>query len=146
MATTFGGASSRPRFITWRAAPAGRSRPSSATRCTAACWRNLIALRLLKQEVARRQLTASDAELAEAMKGMRQQFPTEAAFKQALTAQKMTLEQLREETRAQVLVSKMLQQEVGPQIAVKPTEIVASTKRTPTSSSSPRRCAPVTCS
>ncbi len=84
---------------------------------------DLIALRLLKQEVARRQLTASDAELAEALKGMRQQFPTEAAFKQALTAQKMTLEQLREETRAQVLVSKMLQQEVGSQIAVKPTEI-----------------------
>ena len=84
---------------------------------------DLIALRLLKQEVARRQLTASDAELAEAMKGMRQQFPTEAAFKQALTAQKMTLEQLREETRTQVLVSKMLQQEVGSQVAVKPTEI-----------------------
>ena len=84
---------------------------------------DLIALRLLKQEVARRQLTASDAELAEAMKGMRQQFPTEAAFKQALTAQKMTLEQLREETRTQVLVSKMLQQEVAAQVAVKPTEI-----------------------
>jgi peptidyl-prolyl cis-trans isomerase C len=57
------------------------------------------------------------------MKGMRQQFPTEAAFKQALIAQKMTLEQLREETRTQVLVSKMLQQEVGSQIAVKPTDI-----------------------
>ena len=84
---------------------------------------DLIALRLLKQEVARRQLTASDAELAEAMKGMRQQFPTEAAFKQALTAQKMTLEQLRQETRTQVLVSKMLQQEVASQVAVKPTEI-----------------------
>jgi peptidyl-prolyl cis-trans isomerase C len=84
---------------------------------------DLIALRLLKQEVARRQLTASDAELAEAMKGMRQQFPTAAAFKQALTAQKMTLEQLREETRTQVLVSKMLQQEVASQVAVKPTEI-----------------------
>ena len=84
---------------------------------------DLIALRLLKQEVARRQLTATDAELAEAMKGMRQQFPTEAAFKQALIAQKMTLEQLREETRTQVLVSKMLQQEVGSQIAVKPTDI-----------------------
>jgi peptidyl-prolyl cis-trans isomerase C len=84
---------------------------------------DLIALRLLKQEVARRQLTASDAELAEAMKGMRQQFPTEAAFKQALTAQKMTFEQLREETRTQVLVSKMLQQEVASQVAVKPTEI-----------------------
>ena len=84
---------------------------------------DLIALRLLKQEVARRQLTATDAEMTDAMKQMRQQFPTEAAFKQALTAQKMTLEQLRDETRTQVLVSKMLQQEVGSQIAVKPTEI-----------------------
>lgn len=84
---------------------------------------DLIAMRLLKQEVARRQVTATDAEMAEAMKQLRGQFPTEAAFKQALTSQKMTLEQLRQETRTQVLVSKMLEQEVGSQIAVTPTDI-----------------------
>jgi peptidyl-prolyl cis-trans isomerase C len=83
----------------------------------------LIAMRLLKQEVARRQVSATDAEMAEAMKQMRGQFDTETAFKQALTAQRMTVEQLREETRTQVLVSKMLQQEVGSQIAVKPADI-----------------------
>jgi peptidyl-prolyl cis-trans isomerase C len=83
----------------------------------------LIAMRLLKQEVTRRQVTATDAEMAEALKQMRGQFPTEAAFKQALTAQRMTVEQLREETRTQVLVSKMLQQEVASQIAVKPADI-----------------------
>jgi peptidyl-prolyl cis-trans isomerase C len=83
----------------------------------------LIAMRLLKQEVTRRQVTATDAEMAEALKQMRGQFPTEAAFKQALTAQRMTVEQLREETRTQVLVSKMLQQEVGSQIDVKPADI-----------------------
>ena len=92
---------------------------------------DLIALRLLKQEVGRRQVTATDAEMAEAMKQLRQQFPTEAAFKQALTAQNMTIEQLREETRTQVLVSKMLEHEVGSQIAVKPTDISAFYEKNP---------------
>jgi peptidyl-prolyl cis-trans isomerase C len=92
---------------------------------------DLIAMRLLKQEVARRHLSATDAEMADAMKQLRQQFPTEDAFKQALTAQRMTLEQLRDETRTQVLVSKLLQQEVASQIAVKPTEISAFYEKNP---------------
>jgi peptidyl-prolyl cis-trans isomerase C len=83
----------------------------------------LIAMRLLKQEVARRHVVATDAEMDEAMKQVRKQFPTEAAFTQALAAQKMTAPQLREETRTQVLVSKMLEQEIGPQISVKPADI-----------------------
>jgi peptidyl-prolyl cis-trans isomerase C len=83
----------------------------------------LIAMRLLKQEVARRHVIATDAEMDEAMKQVRKQFPTEAAFTQALAAQKMTAPQLREETRTQVLVSKMLEQEIGPQISVKPADI-----------------------
>jgi len=92
---------------------------------------DLIAMRLLKQEVKRRQLSATDAEMADAMKQLRQQFPTEDAFKQAVTAQRMTLEQLRDETRTQVLVSKLLQQEVASQIAVKPTEISAFYEKNP---------------
>ena len=92
---------------------------------------DMIAVRLLKQEVQRRHLTATDAELGDAMKELRQQFPSETAFKQALNAQKMTLGQLRDETRTQLLVSKMLQQEVGSQVAVKPADISAFYEKNP---------------
>jgi peptidyl-prolyl cis-trans isomerase C len=92
---------------------------------------DMIAMRLLKQEVLRRQLTATEAELAAAVKQLRQQFPSEAAFSQALKAQKMTLDQLRDETRTQLLVSKMLDKEVGSQVAVKPAEVSAFYEKNP---------------
>jgi peptidyl-prolyl cis-trans isomerase C len=92
---------------------------------------DMIAMRLLKQEVLRRQLTATEAELAAAVKQLRQQFASEAAFSQALKAQKMTLDQLRDETRTQLLVSKMLDKEIGPQVAVKPADVSAFYEKNP---------------
>ena len=84
---------------------------------------DLISFRLLKQEAERRQLAPDDAELAAAMKELRGQFPNEAAFKQALAAQKMTLDQLRQETRDKLVVSQLLESEIGTAVAVTPTEI-----------------------
>jgi peptidyl-prolyl cis-trans isomerase C len=92
---------------------------------------DMIAMRLLKQEVLRRQLTATEAELAAAVKQLRQQFASEAAFSQALKAQKLTLDQLRDETRTQLLVSKMLDKEIGPQVAVKPADVSAFYEKNP---------------
>ncbi len=84
---------------------------------------NMIALRLLKQETARRHMTATDAELDAAMKQVRGQFPSEAAFEQALSSQKLTLAQLRDEMRQNLLISRMLDQELAPQLQVKPSEV-----------------------
>jgi peptidyl-prolyl cis-trans isomerase C len=84
---------------------------------------DLIAFRLLKQEAERRQLQPSDAELNAALKELRGQFPNEAAFKQALAAQKMTLEQLRQETREKLVVNQLLEGEVGASVVVTPAEI-----------------------
>ena len=92
---------------------------------------DLISIRLLKQEVARRQLTVTDAEMAEAIRQVRGQL-NDAAFKQALASQNMTLEKFRDETRTQVLVSKVLEQEVGSKIAITPARSAASTRRTRT--------------
>ena len=92
---------------------------------------DMIAMRLLKQEVLRRQLTATEAELAAAVKQLRQQFASEAAFSQALKAQKMTLDKLRVETRTQLLVSKMLDKEIGSQVAVKPADVSAFYEKNP---------------
>jgi peptidyl-prolyl cis-trans isomerase C len=84
---------------------------------------NLIAFRLLRQETTRRHLTATSEELDAAMKQVRGQFPNEAAFKQALTSQKLTLAQLRDETRANLLIARMLDQELASQVEVKPSEV-----------------------
>jgi peptidyl-prolyl cis-trans isomerase C len=84
---------------------------------------NMIAFRLLRQETTRRKLTATNEELDAAMKQVRGQFPNETAFQQALTSQKLTLAQLRDETRANLLISRMLEQELASQLQVKPSEV-----------------------
>jgi peptidyl-prolyl cis-trans isomerase C len=84
---------------------------------------DLVAFRLLKQEAERRQLSPSDADLNAAMKELRGQFPDEGAFKQALAAQKMTLQQLRQETRDKLLVDGLLEQEIGAGVTISPADI-----------------------
>ncbi len=91
----------------------------------------MIAFRLLKQESLRRQVTATDAELEAAMKQVRAQFPNDAAFQDALKAQKITVDELRKETRSNLLISKMLDQEITPQLTVKPSDISAFYEKNP---------------
>jgi peptidyl-prolyl cis-trans isomerase C len=91
----------------------------------------LITLRLLKQEVSRQQMTVPDTELEGAMQQLRGQFPDEKRFQQALQSEHLTLVQLREQTRANLAVSKLLEREVGPKISVKPTDISAFYEKNP---------------
>jgi peptidyl-prolyl cis-trans isomerase C len=84
---------------------------------------DLVAFRLLKQEAERRQLAPTEADVNAAMKELRGQFPNEGAFKQALAAQKMTLQQLRQETRDKLLVNELLEQEVGAGVTITPADI-----------------------
>jgi peptidyl-prolyl cis-trans isomerase C len=78
----------------------------------------LIGLRLLLQESQSRKLAVPDAEIEERVAMIRKQFPTEEAFKKELAAQKATLEQVRTETRQELLVARLLEAEVGPKMAV----------------------------
>jgi peptidyl-prolyl cis-trans isomerase C len=91
----------------------------------------MVAVRLLQQEAARRQLTVDSARLEAALKQLRSQFPTDAAFKQALVAQKMSLDDLRKEARQNLVVTDMLEQEVGKQIDVKPSDVSAFYEKNP---------------
>jgi peptidyl-prolyl cis-trans isomerase C len=92
---------------------------------------DLVAFRLVRQEALRRQVPVADAELEEAMKQVRSQFPDEARFKAALASQKMTLPQLRDETRTNLMVSKTIEQEVAAQVVVKPSDISAFYEKNP---------------
>jgi peptidyl-prolyl cis-trans isomerase C len=92
---------------------------------------DMLAFKLLKQEADRRHVTLTDQELDEAVKQMRQQFPTEAAFKQAMADQKLTLAQVRDQARSSMLVQKLLDQEVSGSVDVKPADISAFYEKNP---------------
>jgi hypothetical protein len=105
---------------------------------------DMVAYRLLKQEVKARNLTVADTEVDARIAAFRQQAGSDANFKAALQAQQMTEATLRENARLDLMVGKLLDQEVNQKVLVKPTDIAASTRRTPIASSRARRCARAT--
>lgn len=85
----------------------------------------LISYRLLVQESKTRNVVVTDAELDASVGEIRGQFPDEAAFKAALTAQSKTLDDFRRETRENMIIEKMLRAEVEPKVKVGQPEIQA---------------------
>lgn len=91
----------------------------------------LVGYRLLAQEVAKRKLTIPDAAVDQRVAEMRQQFPTEEAFRQTLERQQATLDELRSNIRLQLSIDKMLEGELGPQISVTPEAIAEFYQKNP---------------
>jgi peptidyl-prolyl cis-trans isomerase C len=73
----------------------------------------LVEYTLLQQEAKARNLTVSDAEVDERMKAMQGQFPTEEAFKKALSARDMSIDRLRDDTRVDMVIGKLMDNEVA---------------------------------
>jgi peptidyl-prolyl cis-trans isomerase C len=99
----------------------------------------MIGYRLLIQETKTRKLVVADTELNQRISQIQSQFPSEEAFKQALTQQNVTLEQLRDNARNDLLVGNMLQTEVGSKTTVTPAEIDDFYKKNPTQFQRPER-------
>jgi len=83
----------------------------------------LIGFKLLVQESKARNVTVADTDIDARMAQVRSQFPSEEAFKQALDQQKITVDQLRADARSEMQVTKMLQTEVDPKVAVSPAKL-----------------------
>lgn len=83
----------------------------------------LIGYKLLTQEAAARKVTISDAEVDTGVSQIRGQFPTQEAFDKAIAEQGMTLAKVKEQTRADLLITKVLQAEIESKIAVGDKEI-----------------------
>lgn len=81
---------------------------------------DMIGYRLIIQEAKARKIAVADADVDAQIAQIRAQFPNEAQFQQALTAQKTTLEAVRNDTRDEMSASKLVETEVGSKIAVKP--------------------------
>jgi peptidyl-prolyl cis-trans isomerase C len=89
----------------------------------------LIAYRLLIQETKARKMAIFDADVDARVAEIKKQFPSEEAFKQTLAQQKMTEAQLREDAKADMLVTKMLEFEV--KVSVPPQEVTAFYQQNP---------------
>lgn len=83
----------------------------------------LVAFHVLSQEAHARKLDATDVEVAERVGQFKGGFPNEQAFQQALTAQGMTLDQLRQQTKMGLQVTKVLDAEVNSKIAVQDADV-----------------------
>lgn len=83
----------------------------------------LVAFHLLTQESRARKLTVPDAQIDAQLAQLRQQFPTETEFAAALKGRGMTIEQIRNDARSNLLVSQMMEKEIGSTISIDAKEI-----------------------
>jgi peptidyl-prolyl cis-trans isomerase C len=83
----------------------------------------LVGYTLLSQEAAARKVTVPDAELDARMAQIQGQFPDPAAFAKLLAERKITMETVRNDTRRDLVVARLLQGEVESKAAVKPEQI-----------------------
>jgi peptidyl-prolyl cis-trans isomerase C len=92
---------------------------------------DLVAYRLLKQEVVSRQMTVSDSDIDARIAAFKQQVGGEANFRTALQAQQISEAKLREDARLDLLVNKLLEEEVNQKILVKPSDIATFYEKNP---------------
>jgi len=81
---------------------------------------DMISYRLLVQEAKARKIPVPEADIDAQIAKIRGQFQTDAQFQQALAAQKMTLEAVREDARSEIGVEKMVETEISDKIVVTP--------------------------
>jgi peptidyl-prolyl cis-trans isomerase C len=92
---------------------------------------DLVSYTLLKQEALQRHVVVTDAEIEARLGELRKRFGNNAAFEKALTEQKMTVEKLRDNARTDLLVNKLLEQEVVSKVSVKPADVSAFYEKNP---------------
>jgi len=85
----------------------------------------LVAFHLLEQESRNRKIEVTDAEVDARMGDIRRSFPNEQAFAESMSAQGLTVDQVRQQSRAQLQVSKIVEAEVASTASVQDSEIGA---------------------
>jgi peptidyl-prolyl cis-trans isomerase C len=85
----------------------------------------LVGEKLLIQESKARKVTVPDADVDAQIGQLRQRFPTEDAFKQALDQQHLTVADLKTSARQGMAVQKLLADAVNSKVSVKPEDVEA---------------------
>lgn len=81
---------------------------------------DMIGYKLLAQEAKARKIAVPDSDIDAQIAQIRSQFPSQQQFDQALAAQKLTLEDVRNDARSSMSVEKLVEGEIAAKIAVKP--------------------------
>ena len=74
---------------------------------------DLVAHTLLEQEAAQRGLTATDADIDARLRDLRQRFPTQAEFDNALKERGLTLDAIRQDARRDIAAEKVVNAELA---------------------------------
>ena len=85
----------------------------------------LVAFHLLEQESRHRKIEVTDAEVDARMGDIRRSFPSEQAFADSMSAQGLTVDRVRQQSRAQLQVSKIIDAEVASDASVQESEVGA---------------------
>jgi len=102
------------------------SRPSGEDRTgelRGAVLRRLIEQRLMLQEARRQELVADTAEVSRRLERARGRFESEAAFRESLSASGVSMEELKEQIRDQLIVQQLIAREVRSTVTVSPQEV-----------------------
>lgn len=78
----------------------------------------LVTYHLLEQEAVAKKVVVPDTELNSHLDQIKKQFPDEAAFQKALAAQGTSEPKLKENIKTSLMVTEVLQEEVGPKVSV----------------------------
>jgi peptidyl-prolyl cis-trans isomerase C len=84
---------------------------------------DLVGFKLLAQEAKTRKIDVQDTEVDARLAQVRGQFPSEDVFLQMLKERKMTLDQVKADTRDDIAIGKMIEGEIASKIAVKPEQV-----------------------
>ena len=91
----------------------------------------LLSFKLVQAEGKARGITVTDQEIDGRIAEIRKQVPTDEAFQQALKQRQMTVADLRNETRLEILVNKTMEAEIAPKVVVTPADLDAFYKQNP---------------
>ena len=85
----------------------------------------MIGYKLLIQESKVQKVSVPDSDVEARIVSIKQQFPTEDAFKQALAQQHTTVDRIKTDARQQMAVAKLVDDAISSKVAVKPEDVQA---------------------
>ncbi len=99
----------------------------------------IVGYKLLLQEAKARKVVVPDAEIDARVDQLKKQFPSEELFLKTLAERKMTLDQIKSEARKDMSISKLIETEIAPKVAVKPEQVETFYKSNPDQFTQPER-------
>jgi peptidyl-prolyl cis-trans isomerase C len=83
----------------------------------------LVGYKLLVQEAKARKIDVPDAEVNAKIDEVKKQFPSEDLFMQTLIDRKVTIDQMKADAKRDLAISRLIDAEIAPRIALKPSQV-----------------------